>query len=218
MEHTDEEAKLLGIDKSCGFGSFGQQNFNCQPVTPFHFEGMHGGLGSSGPTSLIGNTRRTSRREGLSIVLGPHGICRVCEHVVSGVRYRQCTLCNRVVHPDCCTQFGIVVAVCHRCMGDRIDKLNLTSEPRPQIESPRILVDRRFAVRKSLELFLGSQPPLWSRPWLGWDALQSEECRVLCKDMMVMVRGVSSVMQRCDGDDEGHQQREVEDDSGALQD
>ena len=37
-------------------------------------------------------------------------------------------------------------------------------------------------------MFLEFQRPLRSRPWWGWDVLQSEECRVSCKEMMMTTR------------------------------
>ena len=80
---------------------------------------MQGALGSSGPISLIGNTRRMGHRADLSMVMSPNGICRVSEYVVSGFHCPQGTVCNRVVHPDSCTQFGLDVALCHRCAGER---------------------------------------------------------------------------------------------------
>ena len=80
---------------------------------------MHGGLCFRGTISLIGNTRRMGHRDDLSMVMSPNGICRVCEHAVSGSPCPQCTVCNQVVHPDCCTQFGMDVAERHRCVGER---------------------------------------------------------------------------------------------------
>ena len=59
-----------------------------------------------------------------------------------------------------------------------IDKRSLASEPRPHTELPPIWEDQQFAMLKSLHMFLEFQQPLRSRLWWGWDALQSEECRV----------------------------------------
>ena len=72
------------------------------------------------------------------------------------------------------------------------DKLSLASKPRSHTE-PRIWSDQRFAMRKSLEM-LEFQLPSRSRSWWGWD-----------------VRGMSSVNQRKDDDDEGVQQGGLED-------
>ena len=66
---------------------------------------MQGELGSGGPISLIGNTRRVGHKDDLSN-MSTNGICRVCEYVVSGFHYVHCTVCNHVVHPECSTQFG----------------------------------------------------------------------------------------------------------------
>ena len=118
LGNTGEETNLLGLHRSSRFGSYNEQNFNSHAITPFHSDGMHGGLCSRRPISLIGNTRRMGHGDDLSMVMSPNGICRVCEYVVSGFRCPQCTVCNQV-HPDCCTQFGMDVAVCHRCVGER---------------------------------------------------------------------------------------------------
>ena len=57
LGYTGEETNLLGLHRPSQFGSFNEQNFNSHAITPFHGDGMQGGLGSSGPISLIGNTR-----------------------------------------------------------------------------------------------------------------------------------------------------------------
>ena len=96
MGHTNAEPNFLGLHRSSQVGSFTEQNFNSHAITPFHVEGMQAGLGSSGPISLIGNTRRVGHNDDLSIVMGPNGLCRVCEYVASGSRCPQCRVCNRV--------------------------------------------------------------------------------------------------------------------------
>ena len=55
-----------------------------------------------------------------------------------------------------------------------IDKSSLASELR---RTHRVVTD----------LGRSAKPPR-SRPWWGWDALQSEECRVSCKEMMRTTR------------------------------
>ena len=62
--------------------------------------------------------------------------------------------------------------------------MSLAASP-DHTELPRIKEDQQFAMQKSLEMFLEFQQPLRSRPWWGWDAPQSEECRVSCKEMVM---------------------------------
>ena len=81
--------------------------------------GRSSGYGQLDEDSLFGNTRRMGHSDDLSMVMSPSSICRVCEYVVSGFHCPQCTVCNYAVHPDRCTQFGMNVAVCHRCVGER---------------------------------------------------------------------------------------------------
>ena len=91
-------------------------------------------------------------------------------------------------YPYCCTQFGMNVAMCHRCVGEKYRQIE--SCQRPQT-THRVATDLgRSTIRnaqidgKSLEFL----QPLRSKPWWGWDALQSEECRVSCKEMMMTTR------------------------------
>ena len=67
----------------------------------------------------------------------------------------------------------------------KTDKLSLASKPRSHTESPPIWVDQPFAMRRSLEMLLEFQLPQRSTPWWGWSVLQSEECRVSLKEMMM---------------------------------
>ena len=69
-----------------------------------------------------------------------------------------------------------------------IDKSSLASKLRPHTELLPIWEDQQFAMLKSLDMSLEFLQPLRSRPWWGWDALQSEECRVSCKEMMRTTR------------------------------
>ena len=119
---ADGDTRMFGSRRSSGYG------FDCgdmtedglsQAIIPFVGGAMQGGLGSGGPISLIGNTRRVGHRDDLSKVMSPNGICRVCEDVVIGFHHVHCTVCNHVVHPDCSTQFGVNAVVCHRCIGER---------------------------------------------------------------------------------------------------
>ena len=140
LEYTGEETNLLGLHRSSQFGSFNEQNFNSHAVTPFHGDGMQGGLGSSGPIRLTGSTRRMGHRDDLSMVLSPNGICPVCGYVVSGFRCPQCTVCNRIVHSDCCTQFEMYrhtnAQVCQRLLSQ------------PQQLSQHTSVSSDFCVRE----------------------------------------------------------------------
>ena len=71
--HADEEPNFLGLHRTSGFSSFGWQSFSSQQVTPFHFEGKQGGLVSSRPINLVGNTGRMGHPEQISIILSPSG-------------------------------------------------------------------------------------------------------------------------------------------------
>ena len=119
---ADGDTRMFGSGRSSGYGyDYGDMNEDglSQAIIPFVGGAMQGGLGSGGPISLIGNTRRVGHRDDLSKVMSPNGICRVCEDVVIGFHHVHCTVCNHVVHPDCSTQFGMNAVVCHRCIGER---------------------------------------------------------------------------------------------------
>ena len=78
LGYTGEETNLLGLHRSSQFDSFNEQHFNSHAITPFQGDGMQGGLGSSGPISLIGNTRRMGHRDDLSMEEGgAHSLAEV---------------------------------------------------------------------------------------------------------------------------------------------
>ena len=109
-QSADGDTRMFGSGRSSGYGyDYGDMNEDGlnQAITPFAGGAMQGGLGSGGPISLIGNTRRVGHRDDLSKVMSPNGICRVCEYVVSGFHYS--------VQP-CCTS-RLQYAVWHECRG-----------------------------------------------------------------------------------------------------
>ena len=184
-EESDRDIKVVGPGRSSGLG---------------HTDEEPNLLGLQ-----FGNTRRMGIGENLSVVLSPNGICRVCENVVSVFCFPRCTLCNRVVHPDCCTQFGIEVAVCHRCVGERSRQIESCQRA---WTTHRVATDLGRSATRSAEIaghVLGFSTASTVKAVVEWGRST--------------VRGMWSVMQRDDDDvdDEGVQQREIEDDAGALQ-
>ena len=120
-EEIDGDTSLIGPGGLFGYDVHGDmyEDGLGQAITPFGGGEVQGELGSGGPISLIGNTRSMGHRDDLTKVMSPNEICRVCEYVARGFHCGQCTVCNHVVHPDCSTQFGMHVMVCHRCIGER---------------------------------------------------------------------------------------------------
>ena len=114
-------------------------------------------------------------------------ICSVCEYVVSGFHCPQCTVCNYAVHPDCCTQFGMNVAVCHRCVGERHRQIE--SCQRAQT-THRVATDLGRSAIRNAEI--GGNV-------LGVSAASTVKAVVGLGRSTV--RGMSSVLQRDDEDD-----------------
>ena len=71
LGYSGEGTNLLGLHRSSQLGSFNEKSFSSHAITPFQRDGMQGALGSSGPISLIGNTRRMGHRDDLSMVMSP---------------------------------------------------------------------------------------------------------------------------------------------------
>ena len=87
---ADGDTRMFGSGRSSGYGfDYGDMNEDglSQAITPFVGGAMQGGLGSGGPISSIGNTRRVGHRDDHSKVMSPNGICRVCEYVVVSIMF-----------------------------------------------------------------------------------------------------------------------------------
>ena len=197
---VDEDTGMFGPGRSSGFGQIDDDMSNDglgQAITPFRGGEMQGGLSPSGPISLFGNTRRMGHGDDLSMVMSPNSICRVCEYVVSGLHCPQCTVCNCAVHPDCCTQFGMNVAVCHRCVGERHRQIE--SCQRAQTTHRDATDLGRSAIRNAE--IAGNV--------LGVSAASTVKAVVVLGRSTV--RGMSSVLQRDDEDDKERTEVDADD-------